>query len=152
MTKRSPRADSATAAIRAAQNAARGLPVIPAHVHVRNNDRPFLEGVLRSRALDEWTPADLVVAVQLARCQNDIEEEAKLLAVEGTVVHGKLNPRAQVVEAMTRRMQAFMRALRMGGRAVGDPRDLLGRRKLERQAVAIHEQLSRDGDDGLLAV
>lgn len=151
MKPRSTRSDSATAAIHAASNVTKGLPAIPEHVRLRPVDLPFWRGVLRSRALDEWTEADLVVAAQLARVQSDIEHEARLLDEEGTVAAGKVNPRASVLEAMIRREQALLRSLRMGGRVAGDPRALAGRRKLERQAHAIRDELLAEGDDGLLA-
>lgn len=76
---RKKRSDSAAAAIDAMVNAARPLPSIPGHVRLRAEDLPFWEGVVRARARDEWTDADLVVAAQLARCQHDIERESEAL-------------------------------------------------------------------------
>ena len=39
----------------------------PAHVRLRDGDRPFWDGIVRARARDEWCESDLVVAAQLAR-------------------------------------------------------------------------------------
>ena len=77
-----PRAHTAAAAIKAAEDAAKGPLPVPAHVSMRDGDMPFWLGVVASRARDEWSEADLVVAAQLARCQADIEAEQK--AVDGS--------------------------------------------------------------------
>jgi hypothetical protein len=110
--------------------------------------------VLRARARDEWTEADLVVAAQLARCQADIELEQQLLNAEGSVVENMkgtqvMNPRVTVMEQLSRREMALMRTLRMGGRVAGDTRDQMGKRALERKAHEIRAELE---DDGLLAL
>ena len=143
------RATSAESAVKAMLNAAKGPPEPPAHVRIRNGDRPFWDGVLCARARDEWTDADLVVAAQLARCQHDIETEQMLLDVDGSVVTNErgtqvMNPRVAVLEQLARREMALMRTLRMGGRIAGDTRDEAGRRTAERQAKAVRAELSED--------
>lgn len=97
----------------------------------------------------------MVVAAQLARCQHDIEREQMSLDDEGTVVRNDkgtqvMNPRVAVLEQLARREMALMRTLRMGGRIAGDARDESGKRKIERQARAVREEL-QDEDEGLLA-
>jgi hypothetical protein len=134
-------------------NAAKGDLQPPEHVKLREGDAPFWTGVVRARARDEWSEADLVVAAQLARCQADIEKEQVELDTEGTVVkndRGTLvaNPRVSVLEQLARREMALMRTLRMGGRIAGDARDESGKRKIERTARKVREELE---DDGLLA-
>ena len=117
--KRGP-ANSAASAVRAMQNATRGAIRPPAHVKLREGDLPFWEAVVRSRARDEWTPADLVVAAQLSRCQADIEREQATLDVEGSVIDNAgrpmLNPRSAVADMLARREMAqlhrHMRSLR----------------------------------------
>ena len=136
-------------------SAAKGPPKVPAHVKLREGDQPFWDGVLCARARDEWTETDLVVAAQLARCQHDIEREQMSLDDEGTVVRNDkgtqvMNPRVAVLEQLARREMALMRTLRMGGRIAGDARDESGKRKIERQARAVREEL-QDEDEGLLA-
>ena len=100
-------------------NAASPLPGIPGHVRLRPDDLPFWEGVVRARARDEWTEADLVVAAQLARCQRDIEHEQISLDSEGSVIENAkqtmvMNPRHAVLEQLARREMALMRSLRIG--------------------------------------
>lgn len=134
-------------------NAAKGDLQPPAHVKLRDGDEPFWVAVVRARARDEWSEADLVVAAQLARCLHDIEKEQVELDIEGTVVkndRGTLvaNPRVSVLEQFARREMALMRTLRMGGRIAGDARDESGKRKIERTSRKVREEIE---DDGLLA-
>ena len=147
------RSDSAASAVKAMLDAAKDDLQPPAHVTLRAGDEPFWAGVVRARARDEWSEADLVVAAQLARCLHDIEKEQKLLDVEGTVTkndRGTLvaNPRVSVLEQFARREMALMRTLRMGGRIAGDARDETGKRKIERQSRKVRAELE---DDELLA-
>ena len=147
---RKPRSDSASAAITAALAAASPLPDVPAHVRLRDGDRPFLDGILRARARSEWSAADLVVAAQLARCQADIETESERLDAEGSVIENQkgtpvMNPRQAVLQQLAQREMALMRALRMAGTAAGgDSRDLQKARSLQRQAEQAREELSSD--------
>jgi len=148
------RSDSASSAVKAMVNAALPQLELPGHVKLRDGDRPFWDGVLRARARDEWTEADLVVAAQLARCQADIELEQQLLSAEGSVVENMkgtqiMNPRVTVLEQLSRREMALMRTLRMGGRIAGDTRDLAGKRAIERKAHQVRAELE---DDDLLAL
>ena len=148
------RADSAESAVKAMVNAAKGDLQPPAHVKLRDGDQPFWAAVVRARARDEWSEADLVVAAQLARCLRDIETEQTALDAEGTVIENDrktmvVNPRVSVLEQFARREMALMRTLRMGGRIAGDARDETGKRKIERQARKVREELAED--DELLA-
>ena len=134
-------------------DAAQPIPDPPAHVALRDGDRPFWDGIVRARARDEWTESDLVVAAQLARCQRDVEREQAALDVEGSVVENArgtnvMNARVTILEQLARREMALLRTLRMGGRVAGDARDEMGRRKVQRQAEAARAELE---DDELLA-
>lgn len=133
--------------------AAQPIPTAPKHVRMRDCDAPFWEGIIRARARDEWTEADLVVAVQLARCQADIEAESQRLEGEGSVLENQrgtpvMNPRHAVLEQLSRREMALMRSLQMGGTARGDKRDVQNARNIQRQAEAARQELT---DDALLA-
>jgi hypothetical protein len=146
------RSTSAASAVKAMVDAAKGPPAIPAHVKLREGDAEFWDGIVRARARDEWTTADLVVAAQLARCQADIEAEQVSLDAEGTLIeNGRgtqiMNPRVSVLEQLSRREMALMRTLRMGGRVAGDARDEAGRRKIQRQAEKVREELAEEEDD-----
>ena len=131
----------------------------PSHCRLMSDfgpsDWPFWNGVLRARARDEWGDVSLVVAAQLARCQNDIESESLLLENEGTVVvnmrgSAVANPRVAVLEQLARREMALMRTLRMGGEAAGDRRNEAGRRKAQTAAEKIQAEIGEE-DDELLA-
>jgi hypothetical protein len=146
------RADSAAAAIKGMQDAAKGVLQPPAHVRLREGDQPFWDGVVCARARDEWNDADLVVAAQLARCQRDIETESEALDFEGTVTKNDrgtpvCNPRVSVLEQLARREMALMRTLRMGGRIAGDARDQSGKRKVETQSRKLRQELEQEEDD-----
>lgn len=134
MTERRARSDSVAAAGKAMLDAGSALPVVPGHVKVRPGDAPFLDGILRARARDEWTSPDLVVAMQLARCQADIEKEHAMLENEGSVIDNFkgtpiVNPRHAVLEQLSRRELALLRALQMAGSPRGDKRDVEQSRK-----------------------
>lgn len=125
----------------------------PAHVIMRDGDEPFWQDVILSRARDEWLPADLVVAAQLARTQRDIETQQVWLDAEGTVTENArgtmvMNPRVTVMEGLARREMALMRTLRMGGRVAGDTRDQTAKRKGAADARKTQAEIE---DDDLLA-
>ena len=148
------RADSAHSAVNAMINAAKDPIPVPAHVRLRDGDKPFWDGILRARARDEWTDADLVVAAQLARCQHDIEVESLALESEDSVVRNErgtlvVNARISVRELLCRTEQALMRTLRMGGRVAGDSRDDAKKRQLEAQARNVRKDLADEEDEPL---
>jgi len=143
------RSDSATAAIEAAISAA--LPDIepPKHVRLRDQDSAFWTTIIKSRAREEWTNSDLVVAAQLARCMADIESESLKLDVEGSVLENQrgtpvMNPRHSVLEQLARREMALMRSLQMIGSAKGDKRDVENARKLQNQAAMARDEVTND--------
>lgn len=131
MSTRKPRSDSTTAALFAIENARKPAPEPPIHAPLRDCDKPFWAAIVAGRGRDEWRNVDLVLAAQLARCQADIEREAAILDTEGTVLDGRANPRAAVVEAMVKRELALMRSLRMGGSATGKAETIQNARSLE---------------------
>jgi len=146
MKKRAP-SNSASVAIKAAVNAASPLPEPPKHVRMRDKDQPFWSDILRSRAREEWMPADLVIAAQLARCQSDIETESEALEAEGSVIeNGRgtpvMNPRHSVLEQLARREMAMMRSLQMVGSARGKREDFEKGRKLQHQAEKVRDELA----------
>jgi len=136
------RSDSADAAVLAMRNAQ--LPELqpPAHVPLRAGDEPFFRDVVRERARDEWTEATLAVAVELASVMRDRRDQQVLLDKEGWVVAGpsgmlRKNPRAEIVDQLSKREMALMRTLRMGGRSLGATDKLEPRRNLERAALEL---------------
>ena len=147
------RSDSAESAVKAMLDAAKGEILPPAHIALRERDWPFWAGVVRARARDEWSDADLVVASQLAKCQADIELEQTKLDNEATVIPNErgtmcVNPRVAVLEQYARREMALMRTLRMGGRVAGDATKEAARRSVQRGAEKARAELE---DEDLLA-
>lgn len=145
---RKTRADSNSAAVTAMADAAKPLPTVPKHVTLLPRDLPFWDAIVKARTRAEWSDCDLILAAQLARCQSDIEREYAQLAVEGTIVGTRTNPRAQIVEILTKRQNAIMRQLRLAGAGAVE---MLPARKVQRESEAIREELLRGGGKGLLA-
>jgi hypothetical protein len=144
---RKARSDSAKSAIDAAIAAASPMPDKPKHVKLRDGDQAFWLDIIRARARDEWTEADLIVAAQLARTMADIESESEKLDGEGSVIENArgtpvMNPRHSVLEQLARREMALMRSLQITGTAKGDKRELANKRELERGARKAREELS----------
>ena len=155
MATKGTRSDSASSAIDAMTNAAKKPLVPPAQCPLRKEDIPFWNSIIASRARDEWTEVDLVIAAQLARTQADYEEEHRLLYDERPIEydqHGRsfVNARCRYIDLLAKKQLALMRALRIAGVA-GTPRDNLSKRQLEQQAREIRDSLLDDDEDELLA-
>lgn len=155
MAGKRQRSDSASAAINAMANAAKGAIQAPAYATMTPDAEPYFDAVVRARARDEWEECDLIVAVQLAQCMADMASEDAQLRDEGKVIKNDkgtpvMNPRTTVLEQLARREMALMRTLRMGGRIAGDTRDLQGKRKIESQSRQLRGEIETE-DDGLLA-
>lgn len=140
------RSDSTTAAIFAIEAARKPPPAPPPQMTLRDCDRPYWDAIIAGRARDEWTPVTLVLAVQLARSQADIESESATLADEGSIVDGKVNPRAAFIDLLQKREMALMRTLRMGGTALGKTPTIENARRLESGARSLFA-----GEDDLIA-
>lgn len=134
------RSDSAAGAVDAARAIAEGPIEPPAHVSLRDGDRPFWEAVVRARARNTWTEVDLAKAANLARCQADIERISGELAVEGdtstndrgTVI---VNPKHALLETLSRREIALSRAIHVHAEAtVGKSEDASKKLGAERAA------------------
>lgn len=147
---RKPRSDSAQSAIQAMVAVALPELEAPSYVRMPEEARPFWSAIIASRARDEWAKNDLVVAVQLARCQLDIERESLMLENEGSVMENQrgtpiMNPRHAVLEQLARREMALMRALGMNAASGSKDRSSQqAARKTERQAAAVRETLEED--------
>lgn len=63
------RSDSSAAAVQAMKNAAVDTIDPPSHAGLEKKAEPFWHDNIRSKALDSWTPADLLAAVELANNQ-----------------------------------------------------------------------------------
>lgn len=141
-TSKRNRSDSAAAAVRAAQAAALGPMDPPAHVALREGDRPFWDAIVTSRARDTWTLIDLCTAGNLARAQADIEFLQKVLDENGYVLDGKVSPVAVLVETLTRRTVALSRALHVHAQAtVGRSADGIKALANEKKAAVLGSDL-----------
>lgn len=126
-TPKRHRADSAKAAVQAAQNVAQGPIAPPAYVTLPEPCKPFWEAIVTSRPRDTWTDADLVLAANLARTQHAIES-----AAVGSDEHAKL----------TRLAMALSRSISVHATAtVGRAADMVNAATLEREARQEHDPL-----------
>lgn len=151
--KRNRTSDTATGAVNAMLDAALPLPSVPAYVTLRAQDKPFWAGVMATRARGDWSPTDLVLAAQLARCQCDIETEQQALYMEGTVIPNDrgtrvTNPRFRALNELKQSQLATVRALALNATAKADKRDIGNRNAVARSASRAREEVE---DDELLA-
>lgn len=154
MATRKTRADSTTAAINAAKNAASPDLRPPSHVQISASAEPYFADIVRARAREEWNEHQLTIAVQLAECMAEQEEVRAELVVEGRVTVNErgtrvANPLVSISEQLARRQMALGRSLQMIGRATGDPRTPTAKRKLEAGARRVRDEV--EAEDDLLA-
>ena len=141
-TDKRARTDTAKAAIRATQNAAKPPIEPPACINLRPADRPFWDRIVSSKARDNWTEIDLVTASHLARAQADIEMLQQQIDSDGYVIDGKVNPAAQMLETLSKRAIALTRVLQVHALAtVGRSADTVNAAKLEREAAQFDDDL-----------
>lgn len=134
-TDRRPRSDSAKAAVAASQAVALGPLPPPAHVRLRDCDRPFWNAIVTARPRDTWTDADLVLAGNLARAYADMETLQESIERDGMLIEGKINPACDLLDKMTRRALATGRQLMVATIAtVGKAQDIHKGAALERGA------------------
>jgi hypothetical protein len=147
---KSNRSDSASAAVKAAQNASLGHISPPAHIHLRDSDICFWNAIVSARARDTWTDVDLSKAANLARCQSDIErisieidnEGDTLTNERGTVV---MNPKHSLLETLSRREMAISRAIHVHAEAtVGKSEDAASKLANEKKAKVAAESTDDD--------
>lgn len=142
-TPRRPRSDSAKAAVQAAQNAALGPLEPPAYVTLRPQDKPHWQAIMKARARHTWDEADLVTAATMARAQADILTLQAQIDIEGYVIDGKINPAAQMLETLSKRVTSLSRLLHTHAEAK------LGRARDNGKTLALEREAEQD-DDGLI--
>lgn len=152
--QRKQRSDSVSAAVKAMDNAQLPPLMPPAMMRLPESAMVFWHSIIECRARDEWTPADLISAANLAKCQAQIQEEELLLEHEERVtmdIFGKMviNPRFSVVETLNKRALALMRSLRMGGKPAGELKQFANGRVIEGEARDASRVVDESG--GLLA-
>ena len=139
---KSTRADSIAGAVTAAQDAALGPLLPPAHVKLRDGDIEYWNAIMSARARSTWTDVDLAKAATLARCQADIErlttemedEPDTVMNAAGTPV---INPKLKIIDMLVKREVALARAVHVHAVAtVGRSEDASAKLEAEREAKA----------------
>jgi hypothetical protein len=134
------RSDSAAAAVQAAQNAALGPLEPPAHVALRDCDRPYWHAIMTARARHLWTEIDLAHAATLARCMADVERLTREVQIEGDVIGERLNPKHKLIETLSRRAVLLARLLHVHPEAtIGRSRDEVKSRENQQRAIIAHD-------------
>lgn len=111
---------------------------------------PFWDIITKPR--HEWTDIDLVHAANLARCLYSIEENTRLLKLEGDVVENArgtqvMNPRFSALEQLSRRSVALSQKLQIHALAtMGNPRDNRKKNAVKRNAIEAFG-VDKDEDD-----
>lgn len=127
---RRARSDSITAAVSAAQ--AQSVIDPPAHVSLRESDRPFWDAIISARASTSWNDADLVHAARLARCHSDIERLQDEIEEDGEM---KANPKHRLLETLMKRSVYLSRMLHVHAEATqGESREQAKRAKPDQAA------------------
>ena len=150
------RSDSSSAAIQAMKNAPEDTIQPPAHAGLEKKAEPFWHDNIRSKALDSWTPADLLAAAELANNQLYITVLRRDLRKEERK-HGEdrneqliKDLRKQIVE-LQRTILAQRRDLQIHSHATnGESRDQKKRNENDRNARSAVNQNSGE-DDNLIA-
>lgn len=149
MTRRTTRADSATAAVDAFRSVALGVIEPPETVKLREIDRPVWDSIVRARAREEWGEVDLHHAANLARCLSDVERISAEIAKDGDVLTNDrgtqiVNPKHALLETLSRRSVALTRLLHLHAATLMRPVDAVAARETERKA----REALQDNDDG----
>jgi phage terminase small subunit len=123
MTKRNP-SNTAQNTIKTFQNVLQGDIQPPDHLisEMRERDWDYWYAITRARAKDSWNTIDLTRAVSLAKTQADItmlqaeldNEGYTIENARGTVVD---NPKARILETLTRREISMARSLHVHAEA-----------------------------------
>jgi hypothetical protein len=140
MSKRE-RVDAAAAAVKAVQGARIEISP-PTNVPLGTKDLPFFASVLDEFARTEWTAHQLELAAMLSRTMADLEEEQRLMRIEGTIVKSDrgtpvINPRKMAIQMHYGNIHSARRSLSLHARAQdGEARDIGKRRNMSKTMAA----------------
>ncbi|WP_033748613.1 hypothetical protein [Pantoea sp. NGS-ED-1003] len=156
MADRRTRSDSSTAAIQAMKNAAEDTIQPPDYAGLEAGAEPFWHDNIRSKALDSWTPADLLAAAELANNQlyvialrKELRKQEKILGEERNEALIK-DLRKQVPE-LQRTILAQRRDLQIHSHATnGETRDQKKRNQNDKAARDVAKQHQSE-EDNLIA-
>ena len=149
------RSDSVSAAVKAAVSAVQPDIEPLDYVDLSDDAKPFFRAITRARAREEWDDLQITIAMQLARCQLQIEVEEKDLLLEGTIVKNDkgtqiANPRFTVLNQLKNSQLALMRSMALHATAKIPTRDLNKQRGTEKTARRLAQEVASE-DDSLLA-
>jgi hypothetical protein len=117
----------------------------PAHIALRDCDRPFWASVIAAKPADRWSAGDLEDAAILAACKADIARLQAEIYEEGDLIGQRINPKHALLETLTRRNLALSRTLQIHARARhGESRD---QRPANETASKVRAALRLVGDD-----
>lgn len=144
---RKPRSDSITAQVQAFSNAQKTIPTPP----LPREAKKFFDALILSKSHDEWTPAQVSIAAEVATDQALMGRMRQQIATAGDVVADArgnlaLHPAHKIMDMAAKRISSGMRMLQLG--AIKDSRDLIQGRRLEEDARRLIES---SGEDSLLA-
>lgn len=135
--KRQRRSDSATAAVKATQNAALGPHDPPAHIKLPKSAMPYWISIMGARARDRWLPIDLANAAELAMLYDDMARLRGTIRKQGDMLeNGNPHPAHRLLDTAGRRAIALSRMLHVHPEATeGRSRDAGNSGALERAAA-----------------
>ncbi len=152
MVGKRKRSDSVSAEIQAMKNAAADTIEPPIYAGLEKRAEPFWHDNIRSKALDSWTPSDLLAAVELANNQLEITLLRKELRKHERVRGDDRNEglikdlRKQVTE-LQRTILAQRRDLQIHSHATnGESRDQRKRNKNDAEARQTLNEMKDDDD------
>jgi len=156
MAEKRTRSDSSTAAVQAMQNATVDTIAPPSHAGLEKKAEPFWHDNIRSKALDSWTPADLLAAVELANNQlyitvlrKDLRKEERIRGEERN--EGLIKDLRKQITELQRTILAQRRDLQIHSHATnGESRDQKKRNQNDRAARNTKMQHA-DEEDNLIA-
>lgn len=156
MADKRTRSDSSAAAIQAMKNAAVDTIDPPSHAGLEKKAEPFWHDNIRSKALNSWTPADLLAAVELANNQlyitvlrKDLRKEERTRGEERD--EGLIKDLRKQILELQRTILAQRRDLQIHSHATnGESRDQKKRNQNDQAARDVAKQRQSE-DDNLIA-
>jgi len=144
---RKTRVDSTAAAVSIARASSKAITP-PSNVPLDKQDMPFFASVIGEFARSDWTAHQLELAAMLARTMADLEQDQRLMRIEGPVMKTEkgtpvVNPRKTVIQMNASIILSYRRSLSLHARAqAGETRDVGKRRGMAKEFEA-----DADADD-----
>ncbi len=136
---RRARTDSVDMQVRAMQAADEKIDP-PEHLELPEEAVPFWHDIVATRAIDSWTPNDLINAATLARVYMDIQRYSRLVDKSSRMTKNeagaiRVNAAHRVLVDLVAQAQSLSRSIQVHARATqGESRDQVKRNKLYQDA------------------